>query len=208
MNDLQNLPSAEYIWQELGCKLRSNYWLNRNLTYGQGDNNIWYLLARKLTSKIVPLSLFIDSQFFSSKRLHRPPSPKQLLGKKAFQRYEKYRDSQDGSIEERMSIKLQSLIQIARTNVVHIIKCGRQTTENAVLTTLHDYQDEFPPLFCYSLLTQMENISHKKQVYFLDAVLEYVPLRDEYDEAWGTILPVGFRELALKTYCDLFEPSS
>lgn len=206
MNKQQTFPSPQYLWEQLANKLRAQYWMRRNLTYGQGDNEIWFELAQALTSRIVPLKLFIDSQFYSSEKRYRPPSPKELLGNKAFQRYEKYHVSQADDLENTMFINLRSQIQKTRAGIICQRNFGEGTDESAVIELLAFEKDEMSPLFCYCLLSQMEKLSNMTQDYFLNAVLEYVPLKDEYDAVWGSHIPEGFRELALDTYCNLFAP--
>ncbi|EDL59803.1 hypothetical protein [Gimesia maris] len=207
MNNRQTFPSPQYLWEQLANKLRAQYWMRRNLTYGHGDEKIWFDLARLLTSRIVPMKLFIDSQFYSSEKRYKPLSPSELLGKKAFQRYEKYYDSQADDLEKTMVINLQSQTQKARTGINCKMKFSKCTIDSAVLDTLVFEKDELSPLFCYCLLSQMEKLSNMTQDYFLNAVIEYVPLRDEYDAVWGSRIPEGFRELALDTYCNLFAPA-
>ena len=206
MTNQQTFPSPQNILHQIAICLRTNYWIKRNLTYGQGDDEIWYELARALTSQIVPMRLFIDSQFYSSAKLYRPPSSRELLGQKAFCRYKKYREREAERIEDEMARNLKFQLQKARTEVISKMRFSKCTQESAVLDTLIFEQDELKPLFCYCLLSQMERLSYMTQDYFVNAVLEYVPLRDEYDVVWGSHIPVGFRELALDTYCNLFAP--
>jgi hypothetical protein len=206
----QTFPSPQNICNQLANCLRTQYWLLRNTTSGHGHDEIWLELARTLTSRMVPMNLFIESQFHSSKKLYRPPSPKELLGKKAFQRYEIYRESQEEEIEDKIKFKLCWQQERARRESVYKIKMKGFTLEEAVIDTISDnvYLGNFSHLFCYILLSQMEELSHLAQRYFLNAVLEYVPLKDEYDSVWGTHIPEGFREQALNTYCEMFASDS
>ncbi|QDT21389.1 hypothetical protein [Gimesia chilikensis] len=206
MTNQQTFPSPQNLWKQFAEKLRFQYWIRRNLTTGQGDDQIWYELARALTSQIIPMGLFIDSQFYSSEKLYRSPSPRELLGQKAFQRYEKYHNKQADKLENTMVINLRSQIQKARTEINCKMGFSTCTLESAVSYILVTEEDELSPLFCYCLLSQMERLSYMTQDYFVNAVLEYVPLRDEYDAVWGSHIPEGFRELALDTYCNLFAP--
>lgn len=40
--------------------------------------------------------------------------------------------------------------------------------------------------------------------YFIDAILQYVPLKNEYDEAWGSIIPSDLRTDAPRAYIQMF----
>lgn len=206
MNNQQTFPSPQNILRQLANCLRTAYWTRRNLTYGQGDDEIWFELARSLTTRIVPMDLFIESQFQSSKKRYRPPSPRELLGQKAFQRYEKYREREAERIEDKITSKLQFQRKQFRTSVIVNMRMRECTSENAIVQTLIFEHSDFTHLFCYSLVSQVKKLSYLTQRYFLNAVLEYVPQRDEYDEVWGTYLPEGFRDLALNTYCKMFAP--
>lgn len=208
MNNQQTFPSPQKNLGQFAYKLRALYWMCRNLTYGHGDEEIWLELARSLSSKMVPIDLFIDSQFYSMKKLYRPPSPRELLGKKAYDRYEKYRERKAEQIENSIRRRLRNQKNRARGEVISKIKDYGITEEEAISDTIcsNFQRGDFSPLFCYTLLSQVKKLSNQTERYFLKAVLEYVPLREEYDEVWGTDLPKGFRDLALKTYCELFAP--
>lgn len=206
MKNQQAFPSPQNILRQLANCLRTAYWTRRNLTYGQGDDEIWFELARSLTSRIVPMDLFVESQFYTSKKRYRPPSPRELLGKKAYDCYEKYREREAKRIEAKITSNLRFQQENLKIGETVNMQISGNTKASAILQTLVLEHYNFTQLFCYTQVSQTKELANGTQRYFLNAVLEYVPLREVYDKVWGNYLPKDFPDLALNTYCKLFAP--
>lgn len=201
-------PTAETIWCSMGEWLRARYWQTRNLSIGTGDDALWYELAQEVTARVIPPHLFIKSQFHPRREHMRLPSPRSLLRRAAFQRYEDYRRKNRERLLEEMEIELSGHEHHMKIEVALKMSYRGLSKDDAIRRTLQSEEDRFCSLFSFLFAStrgeSCEELAYLAKTYYFDAVLQYVPLQSEYDAVLGKHIPSDFRSEAPRAYEGLF----
>ena len=174
---------------------------------------VWMKIARFLAGeRIGPLD-YIARQFDQCRSLAKPLYPNELLGAAAWKRYIESKATK----QEDLKLQLRSYRSSLASNdglsayvVWSTSRANRDTTVESYLSALYCEQ-ALSPLFVYCVAV---DVVHNHQAYEEDAAklvhrfevqaaVEYVRFRSEYDSAWGELIPLGFRGKAEEIYRNL-----
>jgi hypothetical protein len=201
-------PTAEEMWGSMAWRIRFLYWSRKDLTPGFGDDALWFNLAQELSARVIALDLFIEAQFYGRQGYTPLPSPRGLLHRSAFQRYEEYRQKQGQTIVKELRLKLDCQQSYMETEVALNIKRSGGSEEDGIRHALAWESSQFSPLFCCLLTSEKGGrLASRASHYFFEAVLQYVPMQLEYDKAWGTYISPDFRSESVEAYIKLFSPN-
>jgi hypothetical protein len=200
-------------------RIRESSWGGKVSTYtppvGDGEvlnlevpprQPIWLKIARFLTEKRIGPIDYIARQFDQYQWITKPLFPSQLLGAEAWKRYIDSKESKP----DRLRISLMGQISRSKTAAVTYMhfrqKPGENNRPDAWIHALCD--NTLWPLFVYCNaigLAETEPTIRERAMSFvpeveMTAAIEYVRFQNDYDVAWGKLIPSGFRSRAQQIY--------
>jgi hypothetical protein len=127
-----------------------------------------------------------------------PITPLQLTGDRARRLYE--RSLKGLRTEIIRAFKTQR--ELAELKISLKQKLGGQSMKQATLEVLYDRGYELSALFRYCLALSMKHDSFNKliAIYEVDAAVQYIRAKKEYDEVWEGWIPEGFDEKSQEIY--------
>lgn len=173
----------------------------------------WTSIARFLIENRLGPVDYIARQFDQFESLARSPYPNQMLGDQAWQRYTVSKATKPRALEIWLRTCKSSLVT-QDTLAGYILwpktRENRDATVEAYLSTLY-CDNNLPPIFVHCVAVHIaqnhpayaedaESVIRRSE---MQAAVEYVRFRSDYDAVWQELIPVGFRQKAKLFYRDI-----
>lgn len=170
----------------------------------------WNTIASFLASKRIGPIDYIARQFDQYAMLTRPLYANELCGQQGWGRYTTSKESKPGELTTKLTLFRKSLHTAALEDSVVTWSDDRPVrdcTAERLLAALYE-NDSFSPLFVFCAATDLvksypayaDDAKGLLSQFELQAAVEYVRFRADYDRAWGTLIPRGFQEKAKGLY--------
>lgn len=164
--------------------------------YGKPVESIWIKLARELRKRKVEPFDYLRFHF-SECGLGRPPEPTHLLSDGHFALYETRREKGEG-----IDMDLATQASLASTNISYQRRFMERSYDDACAIVILDPGLNLSTLFRYCMARTFPGKRFAAIAAKLEgaAVMQYLSCRGGYDKDWKSVLPKGFRQLALEIY--------
>lgn len=175
---------------------------------------VWERVAGFLGERRIGPIDYIARQFDGAAPLHRPLYPTHLLGDVAWKRYNDSKATKQAELQKKLHTyvtRLKSGVGSSNYLVWHERDNRDQKVESCLSVLYCD--TSLSPLFIYCMaghLSRMypayaEDAAGQIRRHEEGAAVEYVRFREDYDTAWGELIPAGFRPTAEATYKRLLD---
>ena len=175
--------------------------------------SFWLKIAVFLADKKIGPIDYLARQFDQSSALIRPLFANELLGPNAWKRYTDSKATKQQDLAIRLRSYRSSLESQAGASAYIVwpqgIGRGDETVER-YLSALYCDDTQFP-LFAYCVAVQLgqhfpayaNDATTLARRFEVQAAVEYVRFRPDYDIVWQGLIPCGFRRRAEEIYRDL-----
>jgi len=183
----------------------------------------WLKIARFLITRNLGPIDYLARQFDQYTSLSKPLNPNELLGDVAWERYatSKKTKHQDLAIEKnsalakfrcKAEVEFSFLQEEMTAKGLTNDEAESQTKDNILESRLYAlYCGELPPLFVYGIACKLVEDApddYRFSAAFMDnvevqAALQYIRFREDYDDVWGNLIPPGFGKKAEELYKQL-----
>lgn len=164
-------------------------------------NNVWVKVARDLHSKGIEPASYVRRVFSTLHgKLGTPPMPNQLLSPQAMRRYREGSEN----IQYEIELAYRHQMNLARQRIISYQTVSNIAMPDAVLRVLNDTTLSLSALLRYCLAFDMlshgEGFKSLAEEFKGEAALQYMRHQEEYDNSWGSTIPVEFKLDAQRIY--------